>query len=320
MPKEYTDTFIGSSSGLNYFVVYSKNYFYVYDKKGRIIKAEKLPFPIIKMELIENQSIINYGTELEIITRAEDCRDDEEKERDYLVIEYRFILDPSKVPKGRQIFFRFFMIKIVFSRLFFLKGKNKDPKDPTEADIQNMYVASAQRLEVHTCLVMTRDKRKLYTCTEISDNTVECYRRKSERVSKTRYRNAWKYHISLQDNYDKLFALVLSDDETYMLGVVTNGFKAFCFKTGYMKPLNFPKGVKNIILGYKKLSFPAAFSKDNKFVVAGVKDNIYIWETSYGTYIKALDAHYGRISCMLGSFKGICWIFLYPTYSMRSMK
>jgi hypothetical protein len=101
-----------------------------------------------------------------------------------------------------------------------------------------------------------------------------------------------------------------------MLGVVVGGFKVFCFKTGYMKPLKLPKGVKNIILGYKKLTFPAVFSKNNKYVVAGVKDNIYIWETSYGTYIKALDAHYGRISCMLGSYKGINVGFSY-LYNFR---
>ncbi len=37
-------------------------------------------------------------------------------------------------------------------------------------------------------------------------------------------------------------------------------------------------------------------------MVAGVRDNIYIWETSYGVYIKRLDAHYGRISSLIGSF------------------
>jgi WD40 repeat protein len=67
--------------------------------------------------------------------------------------------------------------------------------------------------------------------------------------------------------------------------------------------LRFPPGIKNIQIGYKKLSFPALFSKDNKFVVAGVRDNIYIWDASYGTYLRTLDAHYGRITNLVGSFK-----------------
>ncbi len=46
------------------------------------------------------------------------------------------------------------------------------------------------------------------------------------------------------------------------------------------------------------------FTRENKFVVTGVKDNVYIWETSYGVYIKALDAHYGRISTLVAAFGG----------------
>lgn len=107
----------------------------------------------------------------------------------------------------------------------------------------------------------------------------------------------------MDDNYDKIFCLVLSDDENYMLGVVSWGFKVFYLLTGQSKPLRFPVGVKNIQIGYKKLSFSALFSKDNKYVVAGVRDNIYLWDTSYGTFLKTLDAHYGRITCLLGSFK-----------------
>lgn len=160
IPKEYTDTLIGSSTGLSYFVVWSKYFFYVYDKKGRIIKAEKCPFPIIQIEIIENKSITMYGIELEMITRGEDCRDDEEKEREYLILEYRLIVDHYKVPK-----------------------KPKDPKDPTEADVLKAYVASCNRIEIHSCLILTRDKKKLFACTEIADNVIECFRNRPEKVS-----------------------------------------------------------------------------------------------------------------------------------------
>jgi len=95
--------------------------------------------------------------------------------------------------------------------------------------------------------------------------------------------------------------LVLSEDESYMLAIMTTQIKVFYLLTGQSKPLKYPSGVKNINIGYKKLSFPAVFSKDNLYVVAGIRDNIYIWETSYGVFIKTLDAHYGRISGMLGS-------------------
>lgn len=94
-----------------------------------------------------------------MITRAEDCRDDEEKERDELILEYRFILDHSKIPK-----------------------KPKDAKDPTEADVLKAYIPSCNRIEIHSCLILTRNKKKLFACTEIGDNVVECFRNRVEKV------------------------------------------------------------------------------------------------------------------------------------------
>lgn len=132
----------------------------MYDKKGRIIKAEKCPFPIIQIEIIENKSIANFGIELEMITRGEDCRDDEEKDRDYLILEYRLIIDHFKVPK-----------------------KPKDPKDPTEADVLKAYIPSADPIEIHSCLILTRDKKKLFTCVEIGDNVVQCFRNRCIKVN-----------------------------------------------------------------------------------------------------------------------------------------
>lgn len=132
----------------------------MYDKKGRIIRAEKCPFPIIQIEIIENKSIGNFGIELEMITRGEDCRDDEEKDRDELILEYRFILDHSKIHK-----------------------KPKDGKEhPTEADVLKAYVPSCNRIEIHSCLILTRNKKKLFACTEIGDNVVECFRNRLEKV------------------------------------------------------------------------------------------------------------------------------------------
>ena len=98
LAKEKSDSFIGSHAGTFYFVVWSKYYWYVYDKKGRMVRAEKSPCPIIQLQVIDNESVKGYGTELEMITRAEDCSDDEEKERDYLILDYKFILDPARVP------------------------------------------------------------------------------------------------------------------------------------------------------------------------------------------------------------------------------
>ena len=53
----FPDQLVGCHAGLNYFVIWSKYYYYVYDKKGKIINAQRLKFPIIHMESVENKSI-----------------------------------------------------------------------------------------------------------------------------------------------------------------------------------------------------------------------------------------------------------------------
>lgn len=285
-PKEYSDTLIGAFASICYFVVWSKYFYYVYDNKSRIIKYEKLKYPIIQIEIIENMSIQDYGIELEMITRTDDCRDEDELEREYLIIYYMFILDPFRIPCA-----------------------NRHPLDIsnepllTEAEIYNMYIPSCSPIEIHSCAILTRNKKKLFTCTEIADHVVECFRNRVEiNPNVTCPKNIWKYHGALDENLDQINGLVLSSDEKYMLASVAWGFKVFYLLTGQSKPLRLPQGVKNIPIGYKKLHFPAVFSKDNKFVIAGVRDNIHIWETSYGIYIKKLDAHYGRISNLISSF------------------
>lgn len=155
----------------------------------------------------------------------------------------------------------------------------------TEEEALALYIPSANRIECHSCVRLTKNKKKLFTCTEIGDNVIECFR---NRVVKTtrKTKNLWKYNGSLDDNETGMTHLVLSDDENYMLSIMTTQIKVYYLLTGQSKPLKFPAGVKNINIGYKKLSFPAVFSKDNKYVIAGIRDNIYIWETSYAVFIK----------------------------------
>ena len=204
--KDYTDTLIGSNAGLNYFVIWSKYFFYVYDKKGRIVKAEKRPYPIIQIEMIENKSVENYGIELELITRSEDCRDDEDKERDHLILQYICIVDPFKLPK---------------------KNNKENIKEITESDVLQAYLAQASLVEIHSCLILTKDKKKLFACADIGDNIIQCYRNRAiiDPENPDRKKNVWRFHGSLDDNLSKIFTMVLSDDENYLLAVVEWGFK-----------------------------------------------------------------------------------------------
>ena len=87
------------------------------------------------MEIVENTSIEEYGVELEIVSRIEDVKDDDEREKDELVLEYIFVPDESKLPL---------------------------------IDFKENYIpSSSTRLEMNNCLVFTKNKNKLFTCTEI---------------------------------------------------------------------------------------------------------------------------------------------------------
>lgn len=260
--KEYTDTIVGSFTGLNYFVIWSKYFYYVYDKKCRVIKAEKLPFPIIQIEVVENKSIENYGVELEMLVRTEDCRDDEDKERDYFLLEYIPVLDQAKLPKKIN------PAPVVANKepsntQKNARGGKKDNRKQSnqnnsnlgaehsnvqavsvEAEVLKKYVPSSNKIEIHSCALLTKDKKKLFACTEIGDNTVEVFRNRAERPLQVRDKRStetpktvWKYHGSLDSNLEPIMTLVLSEDESYMLAVVSWGFKVYYLLTGIVQPI-----------------------------------------------------------------------------------
>jgi hypothetical protein len=253
--KDYSDRLIGTYASINYFLVYSKYFIYVYDKSTRFVKVLKLEVPIIQVEIIENQSLINYGIELEIVTRDIDMQDDQEIERDNLVLYYTAIIDAACVKSSK--------VQSISNRS---KSDNVIDDRPTEDQVSQLYVASANRIECHSCLKMTRDKKKLFTMTEIGDNVIECFRnRESKKVGESKRKNVWTYDGSLDENQMPMSQLILSDDERYMLGCMTTGFKVFYLLTRQSKLLQLPARVRNINIGYKRLTFSAVFSKDNRY-------------------------------------------------------
>ena len=137
-------------------------------------------------------------------------------------------------------------------------------KSGTDSDTEmtlEVHDKSIKAFEFHSCIAINKSKTILYTCIEISDNAVVIYKREG---------NAWKYDKTLGENADAIFALVLSKDESYVLGTVALGYKLWNIKTGAMKELKLPHGVRNIP-GKNQLTSMAEFTKNNHFVVAGVR-------------------------------------------------
>jgi hypothetical protein len=67
--------------------------------------------------------------------------------------------------------------------------------------------------------------------------------------------------------YFSVFALMLSNDENYLMAVTFKGFKIFSFRSYLWKTCLLPAGVRNIMSGTKRLTYTSAFSHDNRFVL-----------------------------------------------------
>ncbi len=110
------------------------------------------------------------GPEVEIICRSEDVKDDQDVARDRLTIDYCFVT-------------------------------NSDPSVET-TDNNEPRCLTGGRKNIHSALILTRDKRRMYTCCEINDNNVEMYVNKPHPVNYKTQR-IWAFDHQLFENKDR---------------------------------------------------------------------------------------------------------------------
>lgn len=98
------------------------------------------------------------------------------------------------------------------------------------------------------------------------------------------------------------------------MAVMFKGFKIFSFRSYLWKTCLLPGSVRNIMSGTKRLTYPASFSHDNRYVrfsiqrsirsfffsycIVCVKSTVYIFEIEWGELIASFDSHFGRILVM----------------------
>lgn len=137
----------------------------------------------------------------------------------------------------------------------------------------------------HSAIALTRDKQLMYTCIEISEEAVTVYKRDGD---------SWTYDRTLGDKDVPIYALNLSEDENFLVATIDLGYKLWNLKTDVMVPLRLPHRVRNIPTK-NQLSSLVTLTKNNHFVVAAVRKNLYVWDVKQGNMVKVLDAHFGRI-------------------------
>lgn len=165
-------------------------------------------------------------------------------------------------------------------------------KSETEADSQMALEAHDQSVKVfefHSAIAINKSRTVLYACIEISDNAVVSYKR---------HGRLWKYDKTISENSDNIFSLFLSDDQSYLIGLASQSYKLYDLQTDSMRELQLPHGTRNIPTK-NLLTGLVVLTKNNHFVVAGVRKNLYVWDVKQGNLVKVLDAHFGRICALI---------------------
>ena len=178
-----------------------------------------------------------------------------------------------------------------------LLWKTEKPIPGVEGDddmILEMQNARMKDFHFHSALALSQDMNTLYACIAISDNTVACYKRVADK-------DEWDYHRSLDANTDKIFTLTFSPDEAYLIATVALGYKLWDLRTDKLLHLKLPPGIRNIPNKNPMIS-GIVFTRNNEFVAAGVRHNLYVWDVRAGNLMKTLDAHFGRIIAIQSVF------------------
>lgn len=139
--------------------------------------------------------------------------------------------------------------------------------------------------DFHSAIALTKNKKILYTCLALPSYAVECYQRDGTK---------WKLNKSLSHNEEKLFSLMLSKDELFLVGAWKEGYKLWDLRCDKLMHLNLPEGVRNIPVK-NQITSPVIYTMDSAYVVACVRKVMFVWSTVDGDLMKTLDAHFGRI-------------------------
>ncbi|CAF4551274.1 unnamed protein product [Rotaria sp. Silwood1] len=262
--QQASDPLLGAGVSNTHFALWTAKMYHVYTNKGELLASQPTRYQIIQIEVLP-------GPEIEIVCRSEDVKDDQEVARDRFTIDYCFIT-------------------------------NSDNSTNTIENNEQRCLTGGHK-NFHSALVITRDKRRMYTCCEINDNNVEVYLNRPHPVNYSTER-IWAFDHQLFENKDRIFSFILSNDENYLMAVTFKGFKIFSFRSYLWKTCLLPGSVRNIMSGTKRLTYTAAFSHDNRYCIACVKSTVYVFEIEWGELLVSLDLHFGRILVLKGLSTG----------------
>jgi WD40 repeat protein len=104
----------------------------------------------------------------------------------------------------------------------------------------------------------------------------------------------WVKERDFQANEDPILMLELSKTEAWVMATVLKGFLLWEVKTGKQRHLKLPSGVRNISKRFGQ-SNGLVLSARDELAVAGIRQEILVWDMDSGDLVKRQMAHFQRI-------------------------
>ena len=142
-------------------------------------------------------------------------------------------------------------------------------------------------LEHHTTIAFAKNQKKVFVCDNEENFTVTSYKLDVDE-------KVWKREKIFEENTTRITMLELSKNEQWVIATLLNGFKLWNVLDGRSQAIKLPKGMRNITKGFN-ISSSCILSRDDVYAVAGVRQELLIWDMNTGELIKSMTAHFQRI-------------------------
>ena len=142
-------------------------------------------------------------------------------------------------------------------------------------------------LPYYGSLALTEDQTRAFLCDNQApgNNTVSRYEFTNGR---------WEQELMFQYNEDNILMMSLSVDEQWCIATTMRGFKLWSVDGRQSKKLLLAKNVRNVSKR-PGVSSSLVLSAGDKYAVAGIRKELYIWNMETEELSKVLYAHFQRI-------------------------
>ena len=136
-------------------------------------------------------------------------------------------------------------------------------------------------VEAHSDITLNGSQTKAFLCSEPGNNTVS----KWEKVD-----GAWEQVRTYAENKVGILMLTLSVLENWVIATVTHGFNLWEVDGDRKHSLALPNGVRNVCKR-KGVSSDLVLSARDKYAVAGIRKELYIWDLETEQLSKVFNFH-----------------------------